>query len=123
MDINKFNGRCKSLAELRHEARLKYFVLPHKAKLYSPKDDNEVSVVTPIPILGENNNSRWYRNRFSSKPLIPNVVDRMATPPNKQSNTKVQTMQKAAMKCLLGIKSHYSTRKRQCFEKFSEGNH
>ena len=53
----KSDGKVKSLAELRREARLKRFVNPHKANSHKTVDVDTISIVTQVTFVGNNDNN------------------------------------------------------------------
>ena len=63
-ELKGTNGRVKSLAEIRCEARVERFVNPHKRESHKTIDNNDVSVVTPNSKIDSNKNNRWYRKKY-----------------------------------------------------------
>ena len=114
----KSDGKVKSLAELRREARLKRFVNPHKANSHKTVDVDTISIVTPVKFVGNNDNNRWYRNKLSKVPVSVDSVSSHAS-----SGTAASNMHKAVMKRLLQNNSSPTTlNKRKCFRKMAAGD-
>ena len=71
-------GEIKSLAQMRREAQIKRFLLPHKTNSHIPIVRDEASFVTPVKLLGKSTKSRWYRNSLSDLHL-PKQVPRFSS--------------------------------------------
>ena len=114
----KSNGKVKSLAELRREARLKRFVNPHKANSHKTVDVDTISIVTPVKSVGNNDNNRWYRNKLSKVPISVDSATSHAS-----FGTAASNMHKAVMKRLLQNNSSPTTlNKRKCFREMAAGD-